>query len=72
MATIGDLNWNANKAISDDDKEDEDERDKDDTSDDDRRNIREDELLYVYGKLDRMNFFVLVIVLIRMNLLIIG
>lgn len=26
MATIGDLNWNANKAISDDDKEDEDER----------------------------------------------
>lgn len=47
MATIGDLNWNANKAISDDYKEDEDERDKDDTSDDDRRNIREDELLYV-------------------------
>ena len=28
-------------------KEDEYERDKDDTSDDDRRNIREDELLYV-------------------------
>lgn len=47
MATIRDLNWNVNKAISDDDKEDEDERDKDDTSDDDRRNIREDELLYV-------------------------
>ena len=44
MATIRDLNWNANKAISDDDKEDEDERY---TSDDDRRNIREDELLYV-------------------------
>lgn len=42
MATIRDLNWNANKAISDDDKEDEDERDKDDTSDDDRRNIIND------------------------------
>ena len=47
MAAVGDLNWNANKAITDDDKEDQYERDKDDTSDDDRRNIREDELLYV-------------------------
>lgn len=72
MAAVGDLNQNIYKDMRDDEKVDENERDKDDTSDDDRRNIREDELLYVQGKLDRMNFFVLVIVLIRMNLLIIG
>lgn len=33
--------------MRDDEKVDENERDKDDTSDDDRRDIREDELLYV-------------------------
>lgn len=45
-------------------------RDEDDMINDERGNIREDGFLMFREKLAKMNFFVLVIGLIRMNLLI--